>query len=112
MSNDVFWKQVDDCLDEIKAIGTVDGVIEVLNRYFAEEWAQSCAGDAFFPGSGGDRQLLSALGSGWTVEWAEARYYYLARDREGGLLTYIEGDVYRGDRRSPSATDTVGIEGR
>lgn len=95
-----FWESVGSALDEIEKAPDVDQVIDVLIRYFAEDWSHGCAGDAFFPGSGGDRQLNEALRhAGWEIVWAKAPYYYVARDPSGQLLTYIEGDVYRGDRR-------------
>ena len=95
-----FWHSVENSLDEIEKASTVDQVLDVLDRYFAEDWSHSTAGDTFFPGSGGDRQLREALlSAGWAIVWAEAEFYYVARDRTGQLLTYIEGDVFRGDRR-------------
>ena len=95
MSLDTFWDNVDRALDEIESATNVEAVITTLNGRFSPS-----SGDAFFPGSGGDRQLLDALRiAGWTVVWAEAPYFYVARDAAGALLTYIEGDVYRGDRR-------------
>lgn len=100
MSVDTFWTTVDACLDEIESALTVDEVITTLNRHFADDLAQLGCGDAFFPGSGGDRQLRDALRTaGWTVVWSEAPYFYVARDVDGELMTYIEGDVYRGDQR-------------
>ncbi|WP_269089270.1 hypothetical protein [Mycobacterium avium] len=43
---------------------------------------------------------MSALReAGWAIVWAEAVYYFVAKDPAGDLLTYIEGDVYRGDAR-------------
>lgn len=97
---DKFWAAIDVALDEIENTSSVDEVIDILNRHFAEEWAHATDGEAFFPGSGGERQLDDALNRGWSIVWSEAPYYYVARDPAGGLLTYIEGDVYRGDRRS------------
>lgn len=71
-------------------------MIVVLNEHFPGKYC----GHAFFPGSGGDRQLLDDLKeAGFKVAWMEAPYYYVARDVDGNLLTYIEGDVYRGDAR-------------
>jgi len=100
-----FWEKVGNSLDDIAKATTVDEVIEILNRYFAEDWAASTDGDALFPGSGGDRQLNGALrAAGFNVIWAEACYFYVAEDRYGKLLTYIEGDVYRGDRRTPAGS--------
>lgn len=91
-----FWDQVDAALGRVEKATTVDEVIEILKESF-----DTSAGDAFFPGSGGDRQLLDALyeAPNWRLIWAEAEYYYVASDQAGNLLTYIEGDVYRGDRR-------------
>jgi hypothetical protein len=37
------------------------------------------------------------MDAGWGLVWAEAVYYYLMRSPGGELLTYDEGDVYRGD---------------
>jgi len=99
-----FWESVGRSLDEIAKVSTVEEVIEVLNRYFAQDWSHATSGTAFFPGSGGDRQLTEGLrAAGFTVVWAEASYYYVARDRQGAYLTYMEGDVYRGDRRPQAA---------
>lgn len=56
---------------------------------------------AFFAGGGGDRSLWSALSvAGWHRVWSGASYCYVARhDATGETLTYIEGDVLRGDAR-------------
>lgn len=95
MSIDSFWTNVDKCLDEIEKARTSDAVIATLNEYFSVS-----AGDAFFGGSGGDRTLWDSLEkAGWSIVWAEAVYFYMAKNQSGEILTYIEGDVYRGDRR-------------
>lgn len=95
--SDPFWTNVNDSLDTIETDrpDTAAGVVNILNDYSAPS-----AGDAFFPGSGGDRQLIDALRpAGWSVVWAEASYYYVARhDVSDETLTYIEGDVYIGAR--------------
>jgi len=92
---DTFWSEVSTCLDELETATTTDAVINGLNKHFSPS-----SGDAFFGGSGGDRQLLDSLRTaGWTTIWAEAPYYYVARNSAGELITYVEGDVYRGDRR-------------
>lgn len=96
MTKDPFWENVEACLDSIETARTSDAVISVLNKHFPE----GASGDAFFGGSGGDRQLWDSLAvAGWTKVWAEASYYYVATNPAGELITYIEGDVYRGDRR-------------
>ena len=91
---DTFWDAIDAQLDGIEAAkpDTFDGVRDALGGE---------GNAAFFGGSGGDRTLFGALAvAGWTRTWAEAGYFYAARHRETGeLLTYIEGDVLRGDHR-------------
>ena len=96
MSNS-FWDTVNDSLDtlEREKPDTARGVIDLLNEYHPRS-----AGDAFFPGSGGDRQLLESLqAAGWEVYWSEASYFYTVRhESTWEVLTYIEGDVYKGAR--------------
>lgn len=89
MSNDGFWMQIDQQLDQIEQTKptTAAGVVDLLGG--ADE-----RGRGFFAGSGGDRSLLSALiEAGWRVA-AAAYYHYLAQHPETGeCLEYIEGDV-------------------
>lgn len=93
---DAFWKNVDNSLDRIATATTVDEVIDTLNDHF-----EKSSGDAFFGGSGGDRQLYETLmAAGWTIVWSEAVYYFAAKDTAGNVLTYVEGDVYRGDQKA------------
>lgn len=57
------------------------------------------AGEGFFEGSGGDLTVRSALlDAGWTTVVYKAHYYWVMRAPDGGLLTYTEGDLDRGDR--------------
>jgi hypothetical protein len=57
--------------------------------------------DGFFAGSGGDESVLGALlSAGWAVAWAEASYHYAVTASDGSAITYVEGDIYRGNRRS------------
>ncbi|WP_243224572.1 hypothetical protein [Microbacterium sp. CIAB417] len=56
------------------------------------------AGDAFFPG-GADETLGDALyEAGWRIDWREGDYLWVATSRTGETITYIEGDVYRGNK--------------
>lgn len=87
-----FWENCDEALNKCAAATTVNGVIDALNEYF-----DPSSGDAFFGGSGGDRQLIEALyeAPGWTVYDVKANYHFKARDSHGAALEYIEGDVIR-----------------
>lgn len=95
MSLDAFWANVDASLDTIehRSPDTAQGVIDILNDY-----ASPSVGEAFFPGSGGDRSLLeSLLEVGWTITQIEADYHYTVTHQDtGDTLTYTEGDVSRG----------------
>lgn len=91
---DGFWAAIDAQLGELKKAQTADDVIRILA-------SDGCVGDAFFHGSGGDESVWGALEeAGWTLIWAKADYYYAMRAPDGSAITYIEGDIYRGDQRS------------
>lgn len=95
-----FWATADTCLDELENAKTADAVIDTLNKHFPPGESMDANASAFFPASGGDRQLMDSLFvAGWTLAWSQAPYFYVVRNGNGELLTYIEGDVYRGDRR-------------
>jgi hypothetical protein len=88
-----FWDIIAAQLAELRNAATADDVIRILG---GAEGAS--AGDAFFGGSGGDDSMMEALGeAGWVTTWAEASYYYVMRAPNGDVITYCEGDVYRGD---------------
>lgn len=91
-----FWDNVDACLDELRSATTVDAVIAILNQHF-----EPSSGEAFFGGSGGDTQVIDVLSDSpnWSIVWADANYHFAAADAAGNVLTYVEGDVYRGDQR-------------
>jgi hypothetical protein len=94
---DQFWANVDAALDRCASASTVQDVITILNEHFQCE-----GGAAFFGGSGGDTQLLDKLywerrNRTWQIVRYDAPYYWCLADPNGDLLTYIEGDVYRGN---------------
>lgn len=93
---DAFWDNVKRCADELKKAQSVDGVITTLNAHFPPS-----ATEAFYGGSGGDNDFYEILDeAGWTILWADADYYFAAQAPDGSVLTYIEGDVTRGDQRA------------
>ncbi|WP_241473980.1 hypothetical protein [Mycolicibacterium neoaurum] len=94
---DTFWANVDAALNRCASATTVEDVIAILNEHFEPQ-----GGDAFFGGSGGDTQLLDKLHwdrpeRTWNIVRYDATYYWCLADAHGDLLTYIEGDVYRGN---------------
>lgn len=91
-----FWEEIEAQLAQIRRARTVDDVIAALGGSEA-----ASVGDAFFGGSGGDETLFGALiDAGWRVRSIESDYYFVATSPGGEALTYIEGDVYRGNRTS------------
>lgn len=85
-----FWAHIEAQLDELRTAQSADDVIRILDA--------PSSGDAFFAGGGGDVTPMEPLSeAGWRVTWAEANYYYVMRAPNGDLITYVEGDVYRGD---------------
>ena len=97
MALDMFWKNVDDQLNHIERDkpNTAQGVFDIMNQY-----ASPSAGKAFFPGSGGDRELADSLrAAGWKMLQYEAAYYYaMQHPATGEIITYIEGDVDKGNQ--------------
>lgn len=106
-----FWKQIDHQLQRIgiERADTFDKVREILlDPIYADvqkdvhlNGARAFDKDsAFFAGSGGDATLRSSLvAAGWETVVAKASYYYVVQNHETKeVLTYIEGDVVRGDQ--------------
>lgn len=90
-----FWAVIDAQLTQLRTAKSADEVIAILATD-REEGVSS--GDGFFAGSGGDETVLGALrDAGWKVRWIEADYYWCAVAPDGSLVSYVEGDVYRGD---------------
>jgi hypothetical protein len=107
-----FWEQIDHQLDRIVSDrpDTFDGVRAILldTRYDEIQRDRNLNGlrefnpdAAFFAGSGGEATLRDSLrDAGWVVTWSKASYCYGMRHHATGeTLTYIEGDVLRGDAR-------------
>lgn len=91
-----FWTRVESYLDEAETIETVHELLETTRETFRDDQNLG-AGDAFFPGSGGDRQLGEALDDNpaWRVRFVEGDYHWTAVCSGGGRIEYIEGDLYR-----------------
>jgi len=88
---DEFWAEIERQLAELRTATTADRVIEVLG-------GPAEGADAFFGGSGGEDSVSESLAdAGWRTVWSEASYYYVMQAPNGDKITYVEGDVYRGD---------------
>lgn len=93
MNIDAFWEHVERQLVQLENATTADDVIAALDP--------STTADAFFPGGGGDTLPSEPLvyEGDWTFVWYDASYYWCAQAPNGDRITYVEGDVYRGDTR-------------
>ncbi len=95
---DDFWANVDAALTRCAEATTVEDVITILNEHF-----NPSSGAAFFGGSGGRHPAPRQALLGPSRQHLAGRplrrppYYWCLADTNGDLLTYIEGDVYRGN---------------
>ncbi len=102
-----FWDEIKAQVDRISKAKSVTEVLNILNdpTYTESAAYASGSGDAFFGGSGGDDNLFEALSdAGWKVTSLESDYYFVAVAPNGEVLTYIEGDVYRGNKAASRRT--------
>lgn len=96
MSLDRFWLHIAAQLESLRAAESADDVLRICPPAPGVS-----VGDGWFGGSGGDDSVLDALyDAGWRAVWIEADYHYAMRSRAtGDVITYCEGDIYRGDSR-------------
>jgi hypothetical protein len=102
--SDSFWAAIGTQLDELTRARSAADVLRILshanNPLDSRDVADSAA-QGFFAGSGGDGTVREALDeAGWTIVWSQSAYYYAMRAPDDSVITYIEGDIYLGDRRS------------
>lgn len=102
---DTFWTAIQAQLTELASAANADDVLRILsddrNPDPNASWMRSGNAQGFFAGSGGDDTVWEALReAGWRIIWSEASYFYVAEAPDGSTVTYIEGDIYRGDHRS------------
>lgn len=95
-----FWDVIAGQVRELRTAATADDVIRILaterNPYGDPSITSA---EAFFAGSGGDESVMGALAeAGWSAVWTEASYHWAMRAPDGSVITYIEGDIYRGNQ--------------
>lgn len=90
---DDFWANVEKQITELRSAKSADDVIRICPAQ------QGASGEGFFAGSGGDDSVEDALRSaGWVHVRRDAGYYWCMRAGNGDLITYVEGDLYRGNQ--------------
>lgn len=100
MNLDGFWAAVDAQLRDLTTARSAADVLRILatsgNPYGDPSITSA---PAFFAGSGGDGSVYEALTeAGWSPLWWKAGYHWAMRAPDGSEITYIEGDVYEGNR--------------
>lgn len=100
MARDDFWSLMDKQLAELRTARNSGDVLRILSQERNPYGPGSSSGDGFFAGSGGDGSVEESLdAAGWQQVWREAFYHYCMRAPDGSMITYVEGDIYDGNRR-------------
>lgn len=106
---DHFWTVIAEQHKELESARCADDVLRILSHDrnpYGPNW-EGAAEEAFFAGGGGSKTVSEALEiAGWTTIWAESSVYYTMCAPDGSLITYIEGDIKRGDRRGHTPEPT------
>jgi len=90
-----FWEAIDHQLADLRTARTADAVFNILD-------GGTQPGAAFFAGGGGDGSVEGSLvDAGWSHVWRQAHYYWCMVAPNGDVITYVEGDVYRGNQAVP-----------
>lgn len=98
---DSFWEVIAEQLQQLRTAKTADDVLRILANGQGLD-------RGFFAGSGGDETVSGALHTaGWELVWAESSIYYTMRAPDGSMITYIEGDILRGDRHGNTPAQTT-----
>lgn len=100
-----FWEVIDGQLEALKTAKSADAVLAICP---AVQGLSS--GGGFFAGGGGDYTPCDSLyEAGWTTLWFDAPYYYALQAPDGSSITYVEGDIYRGNQREVVDTPTASL---
>ncbi|MBM9624733.1 hypothetical protein [Streptomyces zhihengii] len=97
---DTFWAAINQQLEQLRTATNADDVLRTLATDQGPD-------RGFFAGSGGDETVSAALHhAGWELTWAESSIDYTMRAPDGSMITYIEGDILRGDHHTKTSTQT------
>ncbi|MEW1547549.1 hypothetical protein [Streptomyces tsukubensis] len=89
-------------LEELESAKSADDVMRILgpdrNPYGPEWDGMASDAEGFFAGGDGTDVRYALIDAGWSQMWAKAPYHYAMRAPDGSWATYIEGDIYRGNK--------------
>ncbi|MFF3416804.1 hypothetical protein ACFYW9_19205 [Streptomyces sp. NPDC002698] len=100
MSTDPFWITVRGQLAELKEAKSAGDVVRILSAERNPYKHDSIAADGFYAGGDGDDFSDALDEAGWGFLWSKARYWFAMQAPDGSKVTYVEGDIYKGDRRN------------
>ncbi len=87
-----FWHEIELQLEDLGHAKSAKDVLTILA-------APGHNSPAFFAGSGGDGSPIWHLDeAGWSTIWWRADYHWALRAPDGSAITYVEGDIFEGDR--------------
>lgn len=103
---DRFWHEINKQLEELKSAQSADDVFRILSDertpYRNGADLRCAEAEGFFAGSGEEDSVRQALrAAGWKMAGCAAWYHYAMKAPDGSEITYIEGDIYRGNRIRP-----------
>lgn len=104
---DQFWAVIRQQLEELRAAKSADDVVRILAvehcpyRLTNPSWdGKASDAQGFFGGSGGEETVMDSLRDAeWTFLWRRAPYWWAMEAPNGSIITYIEGDIYKGNRQ-------------
>jgi hypothetical protein len=91
---DGFWAHIKGQVDRMASAATADDVIRILGGKCSYS-----SGEAFFAGGDGNEMYGALFAAGWRIVWFEAPYYWCMSAPDASMISYVEGDVYRGDAK-------------
>jgi hypothetical protein len=95
---DQFWVTVKEQLGELGTAKDADDVCRILSAERNPYEHESIAADGFFAGGDGDDVREALEEAGWLYLWVKARYWFAMEAPDGSAITYVEGDIYKGNR--------------
>ncbi|MFF4557147.1 hypothetical protein [Streptomyces sp. NPDC001422] len=98
-STDPFWIAFRQQLKELKEAKSADDVVTILSAERNPYGHDRIAADGFCAG-GHDDFIDVMVDAGWNFLWSRAAYWFAMTGPDGSIFTYVEGDIYKGDRRN------------
>ncbi|MFD0432202.1 hypothetical protein ACFQ60_48130 [Streptomyces zhihengii] len=96
---DTFWAAINQQLEQLRTATNADDVLRTRHR--------PRPGPRILRRLRGDETVSAALHhAGWELTWAESSIDYTMRAPDGSMITYIEGDILRGDHHTKTSTQT------